>query len=49
VRYRADLAGLAESLLDALRGKPKPPGQQQQPKKKHKTVDEAIKNMLGIH
>jgi AsmA protein len=46
VRYRADLAGLAESLLDALRGRPKPPGQQ---KKKHKSVEEAIKNMLGIH
>ena len=49
VRYRADLSGLAQSLLDALRGKPKPQGQPPQLRKKHKTMEQAIKNMLGIH
>jgi AsmA protein len=58
VRYTADIAGILHGVLDNLEtGKapfkgllgPSRPKDPNAPKKKHKSVGDALKNMLGIH
>ncbi len=45
MRYDADLSGVGAALENLFRPKPESGA----PKKKHKSVGEALKNMLGIH
>jgi AsmA protein len=58
VRYTADLAGLVSGVLDNLESGQapfkglfgsQPPKGSKAPKKRHKTLGDALKNMFGIH
>ncbi len=58
VRYTADVAGVLQGVLDNLEtGKapfkgllgPSKPQDPNAPKKKHKNIGDALKNMLGVH
>lgn len=49
VRYKADLAGAAGVLLENLLGRKDANADPNAPKKKHKSLGQALKNMLGIH